>query len=104
MYFLVGTLASPRHIRIDRHAVDETITIRMPPPPKLSFRSKSPQKHSLCIVPEKSRGDDRIRLCQIPDGAGIPLDLNGLLYKDLYGSEFREYRSLQLDFYSEQRK
>ncbi|KAI0130314.1 hypothetical protein BJ170DRAFT_310914 [Xylariales sp. AK1849] len=82
--------------------VDETTTIGVPPSPKLSFRPRSPQKHSLCIAPDKAKGDDKIRLHQIRDGAGIPLDLNGLLYKDLYGSGFVEYKTLQLDFYSKE--
>ncbi|KAK7926699.1 hypothetical protein PG985_003697 [Apiospora marii] len=82
--------------------VDETTVTCVLPPPKLSFRPKSPEKHILCIVPHKSSGETRIRLRKISDGAGIPLNLDGLLYKDLGGPEFVEYKQLQLEFHTKE--
>ncbi|KAK6839264.1 hypothetical protein PG987_005130 [Apiospora arundinis] len=84
--------------------VDETTKTLVMPTPKLSFRPKNPEKHYLCIVPDKTTGESRIRLRKISDGAGIPLNLDGLLYKDLGGPEFVEYRQLQLEFHTKEER
>jgi len=64
-----------------------------------SVHGKGPGRHRVLIVPEKDKGADKIRLRKIAASAGIPLDLEGLLYKDLEGPLFVEYKSLQIDFH-----